>query len=168
MSVVVPEFDRSKIVRAAEAEILGASSVKVRLLADSSSTGGALSTVRVSLENGSDGARPHRHEKSAEMLYILDGRVQVLSGTDIVTVEAGDVIVVPPRMAHAFAAERGSNAEILIVIAPGVERFEYFRKLTRIARGEERPETLGDVQDLYDNYFLNSPEWEAARKSSHP
>jgi len=98
------------------------------------------------------------------MFYVLDGRVKVLSGTEIVSVEAGDVIVVPPRMAHAFAAERGNNAEILIVIAPGVERFEYFRKLTRIARGEERPETLRDVQDLYDSYFLNSPEWEAARK----
>jgi len=164
MSIFVPEFDHSKIVRTREAETVGTSNVKVRLLTDSSSTGGALSMVHVTLENGSDGAGPHRHEKSAEMFYVLDGRVQVLSGTEIVSVEAGDVIVVPPRMAHAFAAERGNNAEILIVIAPGVERFEYFRKLTRIARGEERPETLRDVQDLYDSYFLNSPEWEAARK----
>jgi mannose-6-phosphate isomerase-like protein (cupin superfamily) len=163
MSIVIPHFEHSKIVRAAEAEVLGASNVKVHLLADSSDTGGALSTVRVSLNNGSDGARPHRHEKSAEMFYILDGRVQLLSGLDIVTAEAGDVIVVPPRTAHAFAAERGSDAELLIVIAPGVERFEYFRKLTRIARGEEPPETLGEMQEIYDNYFLNSPEWQAAR-----
>ena len=126
------------------------------LLADSSATGGALSTVRVSLEKGADGARPHRHEKSVEMFYILDGRVQVLSGEDVLTAEAGDVIVVPPRLPHAFAAQRGGNAEILIVIAPGVERFEYFRQLTRIARGEEPPETLRDIQDLYDNYFLQS------------
>jgi hypothetical protein len=94
----------------------------------------------------------------------LDGRLQVLSGTEIVKAEAGDVIVVPPHQPHAFAAERSSSADILIVIAPGVERFEYFRRLTRIARGEERPETLRDVQDLYDSYFLNSPEWEAVRK----
>jgi uncharacterized RmlC-like cupin family protein len=98
------------------------------------------------------------------MFYVLDGRVQVLSGDDVVTAEAGDVIVVPPRLPHAFAAQRSSKAEILIVIAPGVERFEYFRQLTRIARGEEPPESLGDVQELYDNYFLKSPAWEAARK----
>lgn len=164
MSVVIPYFERPAIVRAANAEVLGAANVKVTLLADSSATGGALSTVRVTLEKGADGARPHRHEKSAEMFYILDGRVQVLSGEDIVTAEAGDVIVVPPRLPHAFAAQRSSSAEILIVIAPGVERFEYFRDLTRIARGEEPPEILGDVQELYDNYFLNSPAWEAARK----
>jgi quercetin dioxygenase-like cupin family protein len=164
MSVVVPRFERSAIVRAAEAEVVGAPNVKVKLLADSSDTGGALSTVRVSLQKGADGARPHRHEKSAEMFYVLDGRVQVLSGAEIVSAEAGDVIIVPPRLPHAFAAERSSSADILIVIAPGVERFEYFRQLTRIARGEEPPESPGDVQDLYDNYFLNSPEWESARK----
>jgi hypothetical protein len=49
------------------------------------------------------------------------------------------------------------------VIAPGIERFEYFRKITRIARGQEPPESLRDVQELYDTYFLNSPEWEARR-----
>jgi quercetin dioxygenase-like cupin family protein len=164
MSVVIPPFERSTIVRAAAAEVLGAPNVQVTLLADSSATGGALSTVRVSLEKGADGARPHRHEKSAEMFYILDGRVEVLSGIDVVKAEAGDVIVVPPRMPHAFAAQRSSTAEILIIITPGVERFEYFRKLTRIARGEEAPESMKDVQDLYDNYFLNSAEWETARK----
>jgi uncharacterized RmlC-like cupin family protein len=88
--------------------------------------------------------------------------VKVLSGAEIVNAEEGDVIVVPPGVPHAFSAERSSGAEILIVIAPGVERFEYFRQLTRIAQGKERPESLREVQDLYDTYFLNSPEWEAA------
>lgn len=98
------------------------------------------------------------------MFYVLDGSVQVLSGTDIVQAERGDVIVVPPRLPHAFAAARGKAADLLIVIAPGVERFEYFRKLTRIARGEEPPEILRDVQQIYDTYFSASSEWEAARR----
>jgi quercetin dioxygenase-like cupin family protein len=164
MSLVTPRFDRTAVVRAATAEVLGAPNVAVTLLADSSTTGGALSTVRVHPDKGADGVRPHRHQKSTEMFYILNGRVQVLSGNDVVTADAGDVLVVPPGLPHAFAAQRSSSAEILIVIAPGVERFEYFRQLTRIARGEEPPENLRDVQDLYDSYFLNSPAWEAARK----
>ena len=64
------------------------------------------------------------------------------------------MIVVPPRMPDAFSAERGHSAELLVVIAPGIERFEYFRQLTRIARGEEPP----DVQEL-----LSSPEWDIER-----
>jgi len=164
VSVVIPNFERSAVVRAAAAEVVGAPHVKVKLLADSSATGGALSTVRVSLDKGADGARPHHHKKSAEMFYIIDGRMEVLSGKQIVKAEAGDVIVVPPLMPHAFAAERGSSAEVLIIIAPGIERFEYFRRLARIARGEDKPESLKDLQDLYDNFFLNSPEWDDARK----
>jgi quercetin dioxygenase-like cupin family protein len=164
MSIVIPKFERSVVARGAAAEVVGSSTAKVKLLADSSATGGALSTVQVTLEKGADGARPHRHDHSAEMFYVLDGAVKLLSGAEIVRAEAGDVIVVPPGLAHAFAAEHGSGAEILIVIAPGVERFEYFRKLTRIAQGKEAPESLRDVQELYDTYFLNSPEWEAANR----
>jgi hypothetical protein len=69
-----------------------------------------------------------------------------------------------PKLTHAFSAAQGRGADLLIVIAPGVERFEYFRKLTRIAQGKERPESLREVQDLYDTYFSDSPEWEEARK----
>jgi mannose-6-phosphate isomerase-like protein (cupin superfamily) len=162
MSFVFPSFNRSVITRGAGAEVVGGSTAKVRLLVDSSATGGALSTVRVSLEKGADGARPHRHDRSAEMFYVLNGAVRVLSGSEIVEAEQGDVIVVPPRMPHAFSTQRGTKAELLIVIVPGVERFEYFRQLTRIGRGEEPPESLRDVQEIYDTYFLNSPEWEAA------
>jgi hypothetical protein len=35
--------------------------------------------------------------------------------------ERGDVIVVPPRLSHAFSAGRGNGADLLVVIAPGVD-----------------------------------------------
>jgi mannose-6-phosphate isomerase-like protein (cupin superfamily) len=164
MSIALPPFDRSVVVRGSKAEVVGAPTAKVQLLADSSATGGALSTIRVTLAKDADGARPHRHDHSAEMFYVLDGAVQVLSGTEIVKAEQGDVIVVPPRMPHAFATRRGMSADLLVVIAPGIERFEYFRQLTRIARGEQPPESLRDVQEIYDTYFLSSPEWETRRE----
>lgn len=165
MSLVFPDPQHSIFVRAGDAEVVGAPTAKVKLIVDSNATGGALSTVQVTLDRGMDGARPHRHDHSAEMFYVLDGAVRVLSGTEIVRAERGDVIVVPPHLPHAFSADHGSGVDLLIVIAPGVERFEYFRKLTRIGRGIEPPESLRDVQELYDTYFLDSPEWEAARQS---
>jgi hypothetical protein len=87
----------------------------------------------------------------------------VLSGSDVIEAERGDLIVVPPKLAHAFAAARGKSADLLIVITPGVERFEYFRKLERIWHGKEPPAGLRDVQELYDTYFVQSPSWDAAR-----
>ncbi|MFA1544397.1 hypothetical protein [Actinomadura monticuli] len=49
------------------------------------------------------------------------------------------------------------------MITPGVERFEYFRHLERIAYGAVPPESLLDVQEVYDTYFLGSAAWDDAR-----
>jgi quercetin dioxygenase-like cupin family protein len=160
MSLFVPKFDESVIVREAEPEVVGGDPTQVRLLADSSATGGALSTVRVTLGEGADGAVPHLHRNSAEMFYLLDGAAELLSGDDVVTAERGDLVVVPPGKPHAFAAVPGSTADILIVITPGVERFEYFRHLQRLRLGEATLESLLEVQELYDNHYLKSVAWE--------
>ncbi|TDC82400.1 cupin domain-containing protein [Actinomadura sp. 7K507] len=163
MSLIAPDFDESVVVRSAEAEVIGQAPTTIRLLADSSSTGGALSTQRVTLAGGADGARPHRHDGSAELFFMLDGAAQLLSGEQVVTAERGDLVVVPPGLPHAFAAAPGEDADILIVITPGVERFEYFRHLERIAYGQAPPESLLDVQELYDTFFLTSQVWDDAR-----
>ncbi|MEV8430040.1 cupin domain-containing protein [Streptomyces chartreusis] len=163
MSLFVPKFDESVIVRAAEAELVGRAPTTVRLLADSGQTGGALSTQRVTLTGGADGAKPHRHDNSAEMFFLLDGAAEILSGDDVVTAGPGDLVVVPPGKPHAFAAVPGSDADLLIVITPGVERFEYFRHLQRIALGEATVESLLEVQDRYDNHFMKSEVWDGRR-----
>ncbi|MFE3169469.1 cupin domain-containing protein [Streptomyces sp. NPDC059224] len=160
MSLFVPKFDESVIVREAGAEVVGGDPARVRLLADSSATGGALSTVRVTLGEGAAGAVPHLHRNSAEMFYLLDGAAELLSGDDVVTADRGDLVVIPPGAPHAFAAAPGTTADILIVITPGVERFEYFRHLQRLRLGEATLESLLEVQERYDNHFLRSTAWE--------
>lgn len=67
MSLNVPEFAESTIVRSDDAEVIGQAPITIRLLADSSSTGGALSTHRVTLRDGANGAGPHHHSRSAEL-----------------------------------------------------------------------------------------------------
>jgi mannose-6-phosphate isomerase-like protein (cupin superfamily) len=153
------------VVRSDEAEFLGADGypAAVRLLADAAATGGALSTQRVTLGRGADGASPHLHENSSEMFFIIDGTAQLLAGTDVLTLQAGDLAVVPPALAHAFAAPPAATADLLIVITPGVERFEYFRLQARVALGQATLDDLLAVQDRFDNHFLDSPEWRAAR-----
>ena len=67
------------------------------------------------------------------------------------------LVVVPPGTVHAFAAAPAGDADLLIILTPGVERFEYFRHLQRIAAGEVPLESILEVQDLYDNHFDDSP-----------
>ena len=83
MSLIVPDFTESVVVRHTAAEVIGQPPITVRLLADSSSTGGALSTQRVTLGNGADGAKPHHHANSAELFYLVDGTAQLLSGDQV-------------------------------------------------------------------------------------
>jgi hypothetical protein len=63
-------------------------------------------------------------------------------------------------------AEGIGRAPTTVVIAPGVERFEYFGHLERIAYGEVPPESLLEVEEVYDTYFMNSPAWESARATT--
>ena len=147
MTLIAPTFDQSVIVRSAEAEVVGRAPTTVALLADSSAADGALSAQRVTLTGGADGAKPHHHTRSAELFYILDGTAQLLTG-DEVTAERGDLVVVPPGLAHAFAAAPGADADLLIVITPRVERFEYFRHLERVAFGRRPGDPAGGVGAL--------------------
>ena len=167
MTILVPSFDDAIVVREADAEVLGLAQLSTRLLADSDATGGALSVMRTTMGEGIEGARPHTHSKSAELFYVLDGQLQLLAGEKVITARKGDLVVVPPDMAHAFATTPGHAADFLIVQAPGLERFGYFRLAERLSRGEATLEDLMASQELYDNHFLESPIWRAVRESAH-
>jgi mannose-6-phosphate isomerase-like protein (cupin superfamily) len=123
----------------------------------------ALSAQRVTLADGADGASPHHDSGSAELFYVISGSAQLLAGERLVVAGEGDLAVVPSGLILAFAAADGSDAELLIVITPGVERFEYFRHLARIATGLQPTESLLEVQERYDTYFDDSPAWRQAR-----
>ncbi|WAC58213.1 cupin domain-containing protein [Gordonia sp. SL306] len=138
----------------------------MHLLFDASETDDALSTLEVRLQAGADGAAPHFHRRSSEMFYVVDGELRVMTGDRIVTVGVGNSLVVPPLMPHAFGATPDSAARVLIVLTPGVERFEYFRLLARIQAGEATLEELAAVQDEFDNHFVDAPLWWQDRQAS--
>jgi mannose-6-phosphate isomerase-like protein (cupin superfamily) len=146
------------IVRATEAEVLEYSGVT--LLADTPDTGGALTSHRSVFQQGKAGAPPHTHSKASELFFVLDGALDVLIGDDIVTLHGGDLLVVPPNVPHAFAATT-SDAEVLFVLTGAAPRFDYYRLLEQVYRGEADPSVLADTQDLYDNHYTESPAWTA-------
>jgi len=157
------------VVRAHDAEQLkfpdGSS---MRLLTDSPATGGTLSVHRASLRHGGLGAGPHHHLTATEVFYVISGLVQLLVGEVLLVATEGDLAVVPPGMAHAFAAAPGGDAELLVAVTPGIERFELFRRLARLAAGLEAPGKLFDDQSRYDTYASDSPAWRQARHVDQP
>ena len=152
------------LTRATDAEVLtGDPGCLITLLADAAGTGGALTSNRSTFAEGADGAPPHAHEHLTELFFVLDGALQVLVGDEITVLETGDLLVVPPGTTHAFAAAPGRTADVLFVFAPGRERFEYYRLLDRLHRGEGSWDELGATQDRFDNHYAESTAWQAAR-----
>jgi quercetin dioxygenase-like cupin family protein len=133
------------------------------LLADASAAGNAMSVSRLSLTEGADGAKPHYHALSNEMFYILGGTMEFLLADELITIGAGGLLVIPPKMPHAFGAAPGSEADVIVTIAPGVERFGYFRQLQQVALGLAPASSLLPTQERYDVHFTSEEIWRKAR-----
>src|SRR5215212_2714824 len=150
------------LVRASEAEKLRRDpSSEITLFADASATAGAVTCNRSTFKVGSGGAPSHFHTSCSEMFFVIGGSLDVLLGEEIVTLTAGDCLVVPPLMPHAFAPTRDCEADVLVVFTPGVERFDYYRLLDRVFAGDADPNEIGASQDLYDNHYVESDAWKA-------
>jgi mannose-6-phosphate isomerase-like protein (cupin superfamily) len=132
------------------------------LLADSDVTGGRLSVHRTVLLDGAEGGSPHHHTTVAETLYVVAGRLRVLVGDEPIEAGAGDLIVIPPGVTHAFAAAPGSDAELLVAATPGIERFSLFRRIASVMAGREHADTVAD-QSRYDTYPDTNAIWEQTR-----
>ncbi|MBL1106500.1 hypothetical protein JK361_18150 [Streptomyces sp. 5-8] len=75
----------------------------------------------------------------------------------------GGLVVVPPGIPHAFGAAPGVSAELLVVLTPGVDRFDHFRPLGRIPQGLESHDSLMPHQERFDVHFLDASAWRSAR-----
>ncbi|MFD9907289.1 cupin domain-containing protein [Streptomyces sp. NPDC059063] len=135
------------------------------LLADAVHTGGALGANRLALGEGADGARPHYHALSSELFHVLDGTMDFYLDGELVTVGRGGLVVVPPGMPHAFGAVAGESADVLAVLTPGIDRYEYFRTLGRIQHGLDSFDRLLPEQDRYDVHFLDAGAWRSAPRA---
>jgi mannose-6-phosphate isomerase-like protein (cupin superfamily) len=151
------------LTQASEAELIGQDPTAIRLHRDASATDGVLSTQEVRLGVGRDGAVPHYHARSHELFYVAEGELQVLADGEILTLSAGGSLVVPKHVVHAFGASPDSAVRVFIALTPGVERFEYFRVLERIERGQTSVQELLDNQETFDTYFVDAPEWARER-----
>ncbi len=159
--VVTGPAASAAVARGGQAETLRLGTSTLSLLLDASATGGALSAHQAHLGAGSVGARPHFHTRYSEALYVLDGRLEVLAGEQVVTATAGDMLVVPPHTPHAFAATAGADADFLALITPGIDRFEGFRRLAAALNGTADPAGADAASpNDYDTYPADSTIWE--------
>lgn len=146
------------LIRANDAEVLSASGVT--LLADVTDTDGHLTSHRSIFQAGKEGAPPHLHREAAELFFVLKGSLRVLTGEELVTLDQGDFLLVPPNTPHAFEAAGDEPAEVLFVLTQAKPRFGYYRLLEGAYRGDTDWSEVANTSDLYDNHYVESPTWQ--------
>ncbi|MEV8367766.1 cupin domain-containing protein [Streptomyces niveus] len=149
------------VTRGATAEALtDAPGSLITLFADSDTTGGALTVNTARFEKGAAGAPVHFHTRATEFFFVVDGTLQVLVGEEVLTLEKGDFVAVPPHTPHAFAPAPDATAEVLVCFTPGMDRFDYYRLLGRVHDGGATVQDIKDSSATYDNHYARSRAWE--------
>ncbi|MEU9299172.1 cupin domain-containing protein [Streptomyces sp. NPDC048269] len=151
--------------RAATAEaIQDAPGSLITLLTDTAE----LTCNTATFDEGAAGAPVHFHTKATEFFHVTAGRLDVLVGDEIQTLDAGDFIAIPPGVKHAFAPAAGHTASVFVGFTPGMGRFDYYRLLGRVNAGEATVQDIKDSSSTYDNHYAESAAWSGRRRSAEP
>ena len=75
------------------------------------------------------GADPHVHLEHADFFYVLEGELTVILAGGELTVGAGRLVRVPPRVVHGFRNAADAELSYLNLHVPGVGFADYMRGL---------------------------------------
>lgn len=127
------------VVPAGDARTLLEGPVGAVLLAGAEATGGAASFVIHPLFPRALGALVHTHSREDEWSFVLEGEVGVQLGGETLVARAGDLVLKPRGVPHAFWNPTDRPARLLEVITPG--GFEgYFERLAAVLRPGVQPD----------------------------
>lgn len=137
------------VLRAGDGEIIHIFSLGVRFMMDGRMTGGRFSVVEHPLPPRSLGAPLHTHRHEDEYSYVVEGRIGVQLGDEVLEVGPGDLVFKERGVRHAFWNPGEEPARVLEIISPaGFEN--YFRDVVALhAAGTANLDAIADVQARY-------------------
>src|SRR5215212_6843587 len=138
------------IVKPDEGEQVSLMALGVRFLIDGTTTGGRFSLVEHPLPPRALGAPLHTHRNEDEYSYVLEGRIGLQLGEDVLEAGPGELVFKPRGVQHAFWNAGDVPARLLEIISPaGFEN--YFRELAPLLASAERDEAaIGEVVGRYE------------------
>ncbi len=124
------------VLRPGEGETVGWFGLGVRFMIDGPVAGQRFSLVEHPLAPRSLGAPVHTHRNEDEYSYILEGRVGIQLGSEVLEATPGDLVFKPRGIPHAFWNGTDAPARLLEIISPaGLEN--YFRALAPLLAAPE-------------------------------
>jgi mannose-6-phosphate isomerase-like protein (cupin superfamily) len=139
------------VIRPGEGEIAGAGPIRVRIVEDGSHTDHRFGLIEATVPPGPAQPPQHVHREHDEVFIVTAGRLRFTSGAELVDVEAGSVVVVPPGTPHTFSNPFEAPAVFLCALTPD-HYVQYFRDLGALpvnAQGMLDPADIGRAMSRY-------------------
>jgi mannose-6-phosphate isomerase-like protein (cupin superfamily) len=92
---------------------------QVTVVVPAEQTSGQCSAIIGVADPGLAGPPPHRHPGFTELYVMLEGRLELRRGSELLELGPGDVAVVPPGVVHAFRSCGTEPARWANIYAPG-------------------------------------------------
>ena len=123
--------------------------VGVRFMVEAAQTGGSFSLVEHPIAPRTLGSPIHTHSREDEYSFVLEGRVGLLIGGEVIEATPGDLVFKPRGVPHAFWNATDEPARFLEIISPaGFER--YFAEAESLfAPGEPDMEAFAALSARY-------------------
>jgi quercetin dioxygenase-like cupin family protein len=138
-----------QILGPSEGEEVRLLALGVRFMIDGEQTGGRFSLVEHPLPPRRLGAPLHTHAHEDEYSYVLEGRLGVQLGDEVLEAGPGDLVFKPRGIPHTFWNAGDTDVRLLEVISPaGFEN--YFRELAPIlATGDLSDPRIPEIRASY-------------------
>ena len=125
LEIHVAGSSASAIVRnGAAAEAVEVSGNRIAYLADADETGGALGAIEFTAPRAFAGPPPHVHRGFHDVVFVLEGTIDVVLGEEAYAAGEGAFVHAPPGVAHTFSNPSDAPLRFLNLYVPGgFERF---------------------------------------------
>jgi quercetin dioxygenase-like cupin family protein len=121
-----------------------------RFLVTGEETGGAYFAMEAIVPAGG-GPPPHIHRNEDETLYVVEGRVDIRLGDELVTAGPGDFVNVPRGRVHNFHNPGPDPMRMILTFTPaGIEKFFEETLERALDPTAPIPDNVGAVAARYD------------------
>ena len=106
------------------------------------------------LAPGFVGFPPHRHQRTHEVFYVLEGALWVRLGEESLASPPGSYVCAPPGVVHTFSNPGAEPVRFLNLRAVAADWGAFTRELSEArSSGSLTPELAAEISERYDIYL---------------
>lgn len=100
------------------------------------------------------GLPPHVHDREDELIYVVEGELEIMLGGEKFIAKAGDNVFLPKHVAHAFQNAGSKAARAIFTVVPGGNFEEFFDELAALPPGEPDMKKIIEIFSRYGMEIL--------------